>query len=171
MKEQRDTALKERAAALKEKEILSQLNTELVKTHKGIGEEVALKKDLRKTERERDAAKDRMRALSSERRFLGQNLQLAESERIEAECRVLSTAQYEQELMKADHDRELSAANKAWVSLLKRDLEELRLHNEDVAKRTSEETKLAMDEFRVSFMDTIRKLEKKEIEEDSIQPE
>ena len=66
MKEQRDSALRERAAALEEKEILAQLNTELLKTHKGVGEEVALRKDLRNTERERDAAKERMRTLSNE---------------------------------------------------------------------------------------------------------
>ena len=104
MKEQRDSALKERAAALEEKEILAQLNTELVKTHKGIGEEVALKKDLRRTERERDVARDRMRALSNKRRILGQDLQLSEAARIEAEGKLLSAAQYEAEIMTADHD-------------------------------------------------------------------
>ena len=92
LKEQRDSALRDRSTALDEKEILAQLNTELLKTHKGVGEEVALKKDLRNTERVRDAARERMRALSNERRVLGQNLQEAEAARIEAEGRVLNTA-------------------------------------------------------------------------------
>ena len=81
--------------------------------------------------------------MSNERRVLGQNLQLSEAARIEAEGRLLSTAQYEAEIMTADHDREMSAANKAWAKLLKKDLEELRLHDEDVAKRVSEDNKLA----------------------------
>ena len=51
-----------------------------------------LKNDLRNTERERDAARERMRALSNERRVLGQNLQEAEAARIESVGRVLNTA-------------------------------------------------------------------------------
>ena len=58
----------------------------------------------------------------------------------------------------------MSAANKAWASLLKRDLEELRLHNEDVAKNISEDTKLKMEEVKVNFMDTLRKLEERDSE-------
>ena len=58
----------------------------------------------------------------------------------------------------------MSAANKAWASLLKRDLEELRLYNEDVAKNISEDTKLKMEEVKVNFMDTLRKLEERDSE-------
>ena len=46
--------------------------------------------------------------MSNEKRVLGQNLQESEAARIEAEGRVLNTAQYEMELMKTDHDRGLT---------------------------------------------------------------
>ena len=105
-----------------------------------------------------------MRALSNERRVLGQNLQVSEAARIEVECRVLSTAQYEMELMRADHDRELSAANKAWASLLERELEELKLQDEDTAKRISKETKLKMKEVEVSFMAVVEMLNTRDSE-------
>ena len=67
-------------AALNEKELLVRINTDLLKTHKGIGEEVTLKRDLRSTEREK-------------RHCQG----------IEAESRLLNTAQQQLELMRAEH--------------------------------------------------------------------
>ena len=45
-----------------------------MRTHKGIGEEVSLKKDLKRAERERDDARDIVRTLSNEKRSLGQDL-------------------------------------------------------------------------------------------------
>ena len=105
----------------------------MLKTHKGIGEEVALKKDLRSTKRERDATREKLRALSNERRVLNQNLEEAEAGRIEAESRVLNTALYEMKLMRAEHAQQMSSSNEAWGTLIDQELEELRLKNEDTA--------------------------------------
>ena len=105
-----------------------------------------------------------MRTLSNERRVLGQNLQEAEAARIEAEGRVLNTAQHEMELMRTDHARQLSNVNIAWASLIERELEELRLQDEDTAKRISEETESRMNEVQASFMAVIETLNTRESE-------
>ena len=48
LKKQRDAALEERVKTLQEINILSQLNTELCKIHKGVGEEISIKKGPQK---------------------------------------------------------------------------------------------------------------------------
>ena len=105
-----------------------------------------------------------MRALSNERRALNQNLEEAEAGRIEAESRVLNTAQHEMELTRVKHAQQMSSFNKAWGTLIDQELEDMRLKNEDMAKRAREETELQMKEVHHSFMVLITKLTETESE-------
>ena len=115
-----------------------------------------MKKDLKRAERERDNARDIVRTLSNEKRSLGQDLQLSEARRIEEEENLLNTAEYDAEVMAADHDRKMTTANKAWAKRLKKDLEELRLQSEDATRRVSEEHELAKAEVTAGYIGEIR---------------
>ena len=66
--------------------------------------------------------------------------------------------------MAADHDRKMTTVNKTWAKRLKKNLEELRMQNEDAARRVSEDHKLAMDDVTAGYMATIRKLEDRDSE-------
>ena len=58
--------------------------------------------------------------------------------------------------MAADHDRKLTTVNKIWAKRLKKNLEELRLQNEDAARRVSEEHELAKAEVTAGYIGEIR---------------
>ena len=164
LKEHRDTALEERAKMLQENNMLSQFNTDLCRTHKGVGEEASIRKDLKRVERERDDAREIVRALSDETESLRQNLQLSETRRVDAEENLLNSAEYDAELIESEHTRKLIAIGTRWGKRLKESLDQLRLQNEDTARGVSKEHELAMAEVTAGYMGEIRKREARDAE-------
>ena len=126
------------------------------------------KKDLRNTKRERESAKERLRVLSIEKRILTQSLEEAEAERLEAESRLLRTAQEELKLMRAEHARQMSTSHEAWGTLMDQELKKMKAQNLNAAKKTREETELQMKEVQDSFMSVISKLNETESELDRL---
>ena len=68
---------------------------------------------------------------------------MSETRRIEAEENLLNSAEYDAEVMAAEHARKLTTINKTWAKRLEKKLNQLRLQNEDAARRVSKEHELA----------------------------
>ena len=109
---------------LQEVNILSQLNTDLCRTHKGVGQEASIRKDLKRVERERDDAREIVRALSDETESLRQNLQLSETRRVDVEENLLNSAEYDAELVGLEHTRKLIAIGTKWGERLEESLDQ-----------------------------------------------
>ena len=105
-----------------------------------------------------------MGALSDESEALRQKLQLTEARRIAAEESLLNAAEHEAELVESEHARKLIAVSAKWGERLETSLEQLRLKNDETAKRAHEDHELAMSEVTAGYMDEIRKRQAREIE-------
>jgi hypothetical protein len=144
-----------------DKDIALQLNMELIRTHKGVEEESALKKELRNTKREMDLARENMRALSEEKRALSTRLKEAGATKLEETTRILS-----------HNEEEIDSIRKAQVSVAERSCEAVRDHelsqakssNLSASKKMREELELKERGFQDNEMRLVARLNQAQTE-------